>query len=562
MQSFISYLFQAGISLAILHGIYRLFIRTETFHRVNRWILLGSLVLSALLPLISLPAIGRQAAGMIAEWDMSSLLLPVVVTPEGNGAAESLPGGQPLSLWQLAGWVYLAVSGILLIRLLYQVSGICLLIARSERIPQDGYKLVISKKVHTPFSFFRYVFLNPGDFCDMENKQVLDHEEVHSRQLHSADNLLAELYAVIFWFNPVSWWHKKEILLNLEYLADKGALQNGYEPRHYQLQLLKASLGDARYALANHFAQSVIKRRIKMMNTERSSLKRIWKYLMLVPAAALTLALLNCSGEMGDRVETASEDRIHSLEEVLATPDTTSPGNGYNFAEVDQKPVFPGGNDKIISYVGENFEYPAEAREADIEGTVYVQFTIRKDGSLSDVKAVRGGDLGGGLAEEALRVVRAMPAWAPGEHQGEKVAVSYTLPILCRLAGKDSGKKVIQYPGGVHSFAKVDKKPQFPGGNDKIMDFVGGEFIFPAEAQEKNIQGTVYVQFTIEKDGSVNSVRTVRGEDLGGGLAAEAERVVKSMPAWTPGEHQGEKVAVSYTLPIFCRIKSPAEKAK
>lgn len=105
----------------------------------------------------------------------------------------------------------------------------------------------------------------------------------------------------------------------------------------------------------------------------------------------------------------------------------------YSFASIEKKPQFPGGNDKIMSYVAKNFRYPAIARENNIQGTVYVQFTIEKDGSVSSVKAVRGGDLGGGLAEEAVRVVQSMPDWTPGEQNGQKVKVSYTLPIFARL---------------------------------------------------------------------------------------------------------------------------------
>lgn len=105
----------------------------------------------------------------------------------------------------------------------------------------------------------------------------------------------------------------------------------------------------------------------------------------------------------------------------------------YPFASIEQKPMFPGGMDKILPYVMKNFRYPAAAIENNIEGTVFVQFTIDKDGSITDVRAVRGQELGGGLAEEAVRVVKAMPRWQPGEQNGRKVKVSYTLPVIVRL---------------------------------------------------------------------------------------------------------------------------------
>lgn len=553
MERFLTYLLQAAFTLCVLHGFYRLFIQRETFHRLNRWALLGSLAISALLPAVSIPAIERETFGIVNG--ISSLLLPVVVSPEGNEVAQSSQQTQGPGFWQVAGWVYTGGCAVLLLRLLVQLAGIFRLTAASEHLSRRNFRLVISERVHAPFSFFRYIFLNPRDYNSNASREILDHEEVHAGELHSIDNLLSELYAIVFWFNPVSWWHKKEIMLNLEYLADKGALQKGCEPETYQLQLLKASLHDNRYALANHFAQSVIKRRIKMMNTRHSPLKRVWKYLLFLPAAAAALFLINCSNDINNEPPAEEEGRLPyvSLEEVVADPDTTQNGRTYNFAIVDKKPVFPGGNDRIMDFIIENIVYPSAARGAGIEGTVYVQFTIDQTGILRDIKAVRGQELGGGLAQEAVRVVGEMPAWAPGEDQGEKVMVSYTLPILFKL-GEETSEKRIENPPGIQSFATVDKKPQFPGGNDKIMQYVSEHFSYPSEAREAGIEGTVYIQFTIDKDGSISGVEAVRGKDLGGGLAEEATRVVESMPTWVPGEKNGETVAVSYTLPIFARL--------
>lgn len=106
----------------------------------------------------------------------------------------------------------------------------------------------------------------------------------------------------------------------------------------------------------------------------------------------------------------------------------------HDFGTIQKKPRFPGGMDKILLFIKKNFRYPPRAVENNIEGTVYVQFTIDKDGSITDVKAVRGQELGAGLAEEAVRVVNAMPNWEPGEQNGQKVKVRFTLPVAARLA--------------------------------------------------------------------------------------------------------------------------------
>ncbi|HYH56471.1 MAG TPA: energy transducer TonB [Anseongella sp.] len=107
--------------------------------------------------------------------------------------------------------------------------------------------------------------------------------------------------------------------------------------------------------------------------------------------------------------------------------------NIYDIGIIQKKPKFPGGMDKILPYIMKNYRYLVRAKENNIEGTVFVQFTIDKDGSITDVRAVRGKELGGGLAEEAVRVVKAMPNWEPGEQNGRKVKVRYTLPVVARL---------------------------------------------------------------------------------------------------------------------------------
>ncbi|TCS85459.1 protein TonB [Anseongella ginsenosidimutans] len=104
----------------------------------------------------------------------------------------------------------------------------------------------------------------------------------------------------------------------------------------------------------------------------------------------------------------------------------------HEYATIQKKPMFPGGMDKILPYVMKNFRYPRQAIENNIQGTVFVQFTIDRDGSIIDVKALRGQELGGGLAEEAVRIVKAMPKWEPGEQNGRKVKVRYTIPVIAR----------------------------------------------------------------------------------------------------------------------------------
>ena len=101
---------------------------------------------------------------------------------------------------------------------------------------------------------------------------------------------------------------------------------------------------------------------------------------------------------------------------------------------VDEMPEFPGGDKGFHQFIADNVKYPAEAKEKGIRGIVYVNFIVEPDGSVSDIKVLRG--IGGGCDEEAVRVVESMPKFKPGIQNGEAVRVSYTVPVIFRLEDK------------------------------------------------------------------------------------------------------------------------------
>ncbi|MDY0085276.1 MAG: TonB family protein [Bacteroidales bacterium] len=101
------------------------------------------------------------------------------------------------------------------------------------------------------------------------------------------------------------------------------------------------------------------------------------------------------------------------------------------FTVVESMPEFPGGPAKMMEYIAKNIKYPAMARESGIQGRVFVNFVVEPDGSVSNVKVLRG--IGGGCDEEAVRVVEAMPKWTPGRQRGKAVRVSFNLPVRFTL---------------------------------------------------------------------------------------------------------------------------------
>ena len=253
----------------------------------------------------------------------------------------------------------------------------------------------------------------------------------------------------------------------------------------------------------------------------------------------------------------------------------------YNI--VEQMPEYPGGVEAMMKYIAENVKYPEEAKDKDIAGRVFLAFVVEKDGSVSNVKVLRG--IGGGCDEEAARVINSMPKWKPGKQKGEAVRVSYLIPIMFKLgqtndeykttvktviAGDDEhywktstatfpdeNMKDKMKPNANGVYQIVEEMPQYPGGEKAMMEYVAKNVVYPQEARDKEISGRVFVSFVVEKDGSIGEVKVMRG--IGGGCDEEAVRVVKAMPKWKPGKQEGKPVRVSYMMPINFKLNDSQE---
>ena len=257
-----------------------------------------------------------------------------------------------------------------------------------------------------------------------------------------------------------------------------------------------------------------------------------------------------------------------SLETLLGALSALAdvPSNDTIYQIVDQMPEFPGGMEAMMKFVADNVKYPEEAKDKNIEGRVFVGFVIEKDGSVSNVKVLRG--IGGGCDEEAIRVVKSMPNWTPGKQKGEPVRVSFQMPFMFKLTDGPSKQpvkeseeiKAAMKPDKNGVYQIVEEMPSFPGGEQKLMEYVAKNLIYPQEARDKGIDGRVFIGMVIEKDGSVSNVKVLRG--IGGGCDEEAVRVIKSMPKWKPGMMKGEPVPVSYQIPINFKLAEKQPKKK
>jgi len=277
---------------------------------------------------------------------------------------------------------------------------------------------------------------------------------VHVKQYHSLDIILFELLLALNWFNPFFWLIGNCLREQHEFLADRGAVTKDVSKQNYMQILAYMSTGGIDYKpIFNNFNKSYLKKRIIMLNKNTNVKKSMGRVLFVLPILAILLFTFACNNadsksspiveKSNKKVETKAEkQKVEKRVKEEAVQKTETDSEDKVFQVVEVMPSFPGGDKARIKYLSGAVEYPKEAKEKGVQGTVYVGFVVEKDGSVSDVKIMRG--LGSGCDEAAMSAIEKMPKWNPGTQRGKAVRVGYTIPISFKLSGnteKSASKK-------------------------------------------------------------------------------------------------------------------------
>ena len=251
---------------------------------------------------------------------------------------------------------------------------------------------------------------------------------------------------------------------------------------------------------------------------------------------------------------------ISNYELVLTTTSvqiTTSEKDDKIYDVVEVNAGFPGGDEACFRWIKDHIKYPKECIEKEIQGRVQISFVVEKDGSITDAKVLR--PIHPLLSEEALRVVKAMPKWAPAKVKGQTVRSRFNLPVSFRLSthvvtveGTPSGP----YSDNDSIYGVVDELASFPGGEAACMKWLSDHIKYPEECKKDGIEGRVHVQFVVNKDGSIPEVKVLKSPHPL--LSEEAIRVVKAMPKWKPAKANGEIVRQRIMLPIIFKCPTIA----
>jgi len=432
MGTFLVYILKSAACLTVFYLFYKLLMSRDTFHRFNRFALLGLLVLSSLLPLVE-ASVNSPAAVQETMLTLEQLLLLADIQPEGESMAAATPSATVLWL-RAALLVYLTGIVFFIVRNLCSLARLGRLIRQGKREALDSYlpdrkeknvRLVVHDHDIAPFSWMHWIVIARKDL-EENGREILIHELAHIRNRHSWDLLLADLCIFVQWFNPAAWLLKQELQNIHEYEADETVLREGVNARNYQMLLIKKAVGTRLYSMANSFNHSSLKKRITMMLKEKSNPWARAKYLYILPLAALAVTAFA-------RPEvSAVADEISAVKVIApAVHDSIQPNVQTAVAApssaLDQMPEFPGGMEALNTYLRNNIRYPQEAQKAGIQGRVIIQFIVSKDGSITDAEVVESVDPQ--LDAEGLRLIKNMPRWKPGMRKGQAIRVKQTLPI-------------------------------------------------------------------------------------------------------------------------------------
>jgi hypothetical protein len=308
-------------------------------------------------------------------------------------------------------------------------------------VQYKGFLVVLVDGELSPFTFFSILFLSRSDFEKGNIDEMVVHERAHKEQRHSLDVILLELTTIIQWFNPFVWLIRMAIRAEHEFFADERVLKEGFDMVTYQRLLFEKSLGVTELGVTSNFNYSLLKNRLKMMTIKKSSSTAIVKYFFALPLL-LSMCLI-----LSTNMKVLGQEKIYDV--------------------VEKMPQYGSGDNDLRMFVARNMKYPESAAELGVQGRIYLQFIVSDMGKVKDIRVIKVAvpvkeindkeivvtalkkDKDGkvefkdykssgnakidqaykDLENEAIRVMKLIGDFTPGEEKGKKVNVSLTFPI-------------------------------------------------------------------------------------------------------------------------------------
>ncbi|MCR4854208.1 MAG: TonB family protein [Prevotella sp.] len=548
MGLFFIYSLKVAACLIVFYLFYKLLLSKETFHAFNRVALLVVIALSVLIPWLKVtnaePTTLSQGFVSLETMIVSAEVVDEV-TPAKPTVIQVL-----FVIYVLGVVVFLLREVVSVIRLMLLMrKGVC----TTSSYLTSNVKLMVMKDDVAPFSWFRYIVISEKDWWE-NPREILTHELAHIRRGHSFDVALCNVLIIFQWWNPAAWLLKRELQNVHEFEADEAVIHRGVDAKQYQMLLIRKSVGERLFSMANNLNHHSLKKRITMMTTKKSSPWQKAKALVVLPMAALAVAAFaNTEVErMAEQVVTESESVVEKAQaDMVGVAQQT-------VAVVTDK-------EKTVTVKGEVVD---EESGVPIVG-VTVSVRGAKISTVTDSQGrfqIENVPMGAWVvvADHERDDQGRKRAWkrqvtednASNMHIGidygivhYDVHLDYDKPLAVGTWTPASPTESAE-----DAFNVVEEMPSFPGGAAAMMKWISNNVKYPKDAQDAKTEGRVIAQFVVEKDGSFSDVHIVKS--VSPSIDAEAIRVLNAMPKWNPGKQNGQSVRVKYTVPIAFQLKS------
>ena len=482
----LTYLLQSSTCLIILYGIYHFILSEMTFFKYNRAYLLLSILASLMIPILAPLLVLPEESVPVLHWshiagDITFIVADNAVTVfDWKGLIGNI-------LWV----VYFVGVMVVLLKMIYGLSRIYRYHTYGQKEDFNGYRIITTEAVHLPFSFFKGIYVSRHVPLQDHIHTILEHEEIHIRQWHTLDVLMAEMVHAFFWFNPVMIFYKRALRQAHEYLADDLICRKNSVSSYTELLLSKSQSG-LELALTNQFFHSQIKKRIQMMTTHKTNRSAAWKYALVLPILIGLVFIFSCKDTQVSDI-TIVEPQKETQTIPKSSPEIYSDEEMEDvFKVVEEMPRFPGCEvknnvaekedcckKKMLEYIYKNLQYPVEARKAGLEGQCVAQFIVTTDGSVENIKIVR--DIGGGCGEAVRKVILSMnnmpEKWISGKQRGKPVKVMYTLPVKFKLEDDENSVGILNNKKSldIRELVQSESKFEIKSGSEVAFKITGDE---------------------------------------------------------------------------------------
>lgn len=513
MNSFIEYEIKAAISLMVLYLFYWLFLKRDTNFRLNRVILLFSLIVSMIIPAVS---------SSIIKTPLITENLPVFNIDFGNPVSLLSSDTQisaestiHLSSWRMLYIIYIVGALIVFARLIYQAIFIKAISHLSKKASHDGFTIISMSTDMVPFSYFRKIFIPNSRIDDTSFDSIIAHEKSHMSQGHYADLFIIEIITVLQWFNPIVWMYEKSVKEVHEYLADEAVLNSGKSRGQYQALLVNQAMGGPVFILTNQFNQSLIKKRIMMMRKIKTPHVAQLKALLIVPLIAGLLLVFATPQMNGQPVQDGKQLKVTGNVTDLSTgmplPGCSIVLKGTTVGTVNDNDgnyvLKVNGPDDIL--IISNVGYRTQQAKVGANSVINVQ-----------------------MERDILKL-----DFAKGNR------------FVLVESKYDAGKEV---DTNAEVFVVVEEMPAYPGGTDALLKFLQANMRYPDGAKAQGYEGEVTVSYIIDVNGNVRDAKIIRG--LSPEIDAEALRLTNSILGWKPATQRGKPIPTTVYMPIEFRI--------